>query len=120
MPTIPEVRADLVGKLAANVSGVTVTGDPRQLVPPCVFVDLVQLTERLAMGTSWTGSAVVHIIAPADPDQVGIDWLDAIAQDCLAVLGSDVTSLAGQPFVGLPGTTGLPEYALTVEVTADY
>ena len=122
MPTISEVRGQLVTVLAAAVTDpdVAVTGDPRELVPPCVFVDLVSFTDRLAMGTSWSGSCTVHVIAPPDPDQLGIDRLDQLAETCLTALGSDVTALAGQPFTAVPGTTGYPEYALTVDVEIDY
>jgi hypothetical protein len=121
MVDIAGTRAGLVAALEAAFTDagrgdVAVTGDPRQIVPPCVFVDMLTLESRESRCV-WSGTCTVHLIAPPDPDAAGLEWLDELAGIAMAALEPVVTDLTGQPFTGIPGTVGLPEYGLTVSVT---
>jgi hypothetical protein len=121
MVDIAGTRSGLVAALTAaftdaGMTDVAVTGDPRQIVPPCVFVDMLTLEARQSRCV-WSGTCMVHLIAPPDPDAAGLEWLDELAGVAMAALEPVVTDLTGQPFTGLPGTVGLPEYGLSVNVT---
>jgi hypothetical protein len=124
MAGLGDTRAQLMQRISGAMSdagadpAIGVTGDPRQIVAPCVFVDLIELTERQAM-RSWNGAINVHVIAAPDPDQQAIDTLDTLAGVILTALTAEVESVSPAVFY-VPGGTALPEYVLNIGTSVDY
>jgi hypothetical protein len=124
MASLGDTRAHLIQRItgvladAGTDPSVAVTGDPRQIVAPCVFIDLIELTARQAM-RSWNGTINVHVIAAPDPDQQAIDTLDTLTGVILSALTVEIESVSPAVFY-VPGGTALPEYVLGVGTSVDY
>ena len=107
-----ECLDDLAAKLG-TVTGLQVVTDPRNLVPPCVFIDAPTFEV-------WNYN-IVKMTFPIRCITLGPGNLDAqrsLMNLAALVLGSNVGITAGRPTMALIGGVELPAYDLTVDIQA--
>ena len=107
-----ECLDDLATKLG-TVTGLQVVTDPRNLVPPCVFIDAPTFEV-------WNYN-IVKMTFPIRCITLGPGNLDAqrsLMNLAAKVLGSNVGITAGRPTMALIGGVELPAYDLTVNIQA--
>ena len=107
-----EALDDLTATLTA-VSGLQVVNDPRNLVPPCVFID--------APSFDAFNYNIVKLMFPVKIITLGPANLDA--QRSLLNLASKVITkkigvTAGRPTIAIIGGSELPAYDLTITLQA--
>jgi hypothetical protein len=106
------VLDELAQKLAA-VSGLQVVTDPRNLKPPCVFIDAPSFTAF--------NFNVVRLLFPVRILSLGPSNLDAqrnLNNLAALVLTANIGVTEGRPTVAIIGGTELPAYDLTVAIEA--
>jgi hypothetical protein len=107
-----ECLDDLAAKLA-TVSGLQVVTDPRNLVPPCVFIDA---TTFQAFNAN-----IVKMTFPVRCISLGPGNLDAqrsLMNMAALVLAKNVAVTAGRPTIAVIGGSELAAYDLTIEMQA--
>jgi len=107
-----ECLDDLAAKLA-TVSGLQVVTDPRNLVPPCVFID--------APTFQAFNANIVKMTFPVRCISLGPGNLDAqrsLMNLAAKVLGAGVGVTDGRPTMAIIGGVELPAYDLTINIQA--
>lgn len=117
MPGLADTRRGILDLIAAGLPDVLVVGDPRQAVPPCVFVDLITINGTLT-DCSLTGEILIWVLASPDPDAIGAAQMDALADQILALDLMGPPTTAGRLLI-LPGGVEVPGYTLTLPVTVE-
>jgi hypothetical protein len=118
MPGLADTRRGILDSLTAGMPGVLVTGDPREIVAPCVFVDLISLDTIGGVCGAWTGELIVYAVGTPDADAVGAGILEDLADRILTVVGQDLISLRGQ-LMELAGGVIVPVYAVTLATVVE-
>ena len=107
-----EALDDLVATLTA-VSGLQVVSDPRNLVPPCAFIDAPSF-EALNYN-------IVKMTFPVRVITLGPNNLDAqrsLLNLASKVLGANVGLTDGRPTIAMIGGADYPAYDLTITMQA--
>lgn len=107
-----ECLDDLAAKIAA-ISGVTVVTDPRNLAPPCVFIDAPTFE-------AFNGN-IVKMRYPIRVITLGPGNLDAqrsLMNLAAKLLNANIGVLEGRPTVAIIGGTELPAYDLQLSIQA--
>lgn len=107
-----ECLDDLAAKLAA-VTGLQVVTDPRNLVPPCVFIDAPTFE-------CWNGN-IVKLTYPLRAITLGPGNLDAqrsLMNLAAKILGANIGVLDGRPTIAIIGGVELPAYDMNVAMQA--
>lgn len=107
-----EVLDDLAARIGA-ISGVTVVTDPRNLAPPCVFIDAPTFD-------AFNGN-IVKMTFPIRVITLGPGNLDAqrsLMNLAAKLLTANLGVLQGRPTVAIIGGTELPAYDLTIAIQA--
>ena len=107
-----EALDDLVTTLQ-TISGLRVVNDPRNIAPPCAFVDAPSIESF--------NYNIVKMTFPVTLISTGPGNLDAqrsLMNLAALVLGSNVGITAGRPTMALIGGVELPAYDLTVNIQA--
>lgn len=105
---------DLAAAIAAT--GAVVVTDPRNLQPPCVFIDAPTFTSDYMTG------AIVKLTFPIRCISLGPGNLDAqrsLMSLAALVMTAEVAITDGRPTVAVIGGTELPAYDLTATVAAE-
>jgi len=107
-----EALDDLAAKLA-TISGLQVVTDPRNLVPPCVFIDAPSFE-------AWNYN-IAKMIFPVRCITLGPNNLDAqrsLLNLASKMLGANVGVTDGRPTIAVIGGVELPAYNLNVAMQA--
>lgn len=107
-----EVLDDLAAKIGA-ISGVTVVTDPRNLAPPCAFIDAPTFE-------AYNGN-IVKMRFPVRIMTLGPGNLDAqrsLMNLAAKLLTANIGVLEGRPTVAIIGGTELPAYDLQISIQA--
>ena len=107
-----EALDDLTATLTA-VSGLQVVNDPRNLVPPCAFID--------APTFEAFNYNIVKISFPVRLKTLGPGNLDAqrsLMNLAAKVLGANVEVVDGRPTIAIIGGSEMAAYDLTIEMQA--
>jgi len=103
---------ELATKLAA-ISGLQVVTDPRNLKPPCAFIDAPSFT-------GWTGQ-VCKMTFPVRVITLGPGNLDAqrsLLNMAALVTNANLGVTDGRPTIAIIGGVELPAYDLTIRIVA--
>jgi hypothetical protein len=109
-----EALDDLAASLA-SITGLQVVTDPRNLVPPCAFIDAPTFSVYGGGGNIVQMTFTVRIIT------LGPGNLDAqrnLMHLASMVLGKNVAVTAGRPTIAIIGGAEMPAYDLTIEMQA--
>ena len=109
-----EALDDLAATLT-TVTGLHVVTDPRNLVPPCAFIDAPTFTVYGGGGNIVQMTYTVRIIT------LGPGNLDAhrnLMHLASLVLGKTVAVTSGRPTIAIIGGAEMPAYDLTIEMQA--
>ena len=107
-----ECLDDLATKLG-TVTGLQVVTDPRNLVPPCVFIDAPTFEVR--------NYNIVKMTFPIRCITLGPGNLDAqrsLMNLAAKVLGANVAVVDGRPTIAIIGGSEMAAYDLTIEMQA--
>lgn len=107
-----ECLDDLSARLAA-ISGVVVVTDPRNLQPPCVFIDAPTFEAY--------NSNIVKMTYPVRVITLGPGNLDAqrsLMNLAAKLLTAGVGVIDGRPTIALIGGAEMPAYDLTISIQA--
>ena len=107
-----EALDDLTATLTA-VSGLQVVNDPRNLVPPCVFID--------APSFDAFNYNIVKLMFPVKIITLGPDNLDAqrsLLNIMSKVLAANIAVTDGRPITTIIGGVEYPSYEVTANVQA--
>lgn len=97
----------------ANLTSLKVVTDPRNIAPPCVFIDAPSFTAF--------NYNIVNMNFPVRVFSLGPSNLDAqrnLLNLAALVLGSNVAVTDGRPTIAIIGSAEYPAYDLTVNVQA--
>jgi len=109
-----EALDDLAASLT-SITGLQVVTDPRNLVPPCAFIDAPTFSVYGGGGNIVQMTFTVRIIT------LGPGNLDAqrnLMHLASLVLGKNVAVTAGRPTIAIIGGAEMPAYDLTIEMQA--
>ena len=109
-----EALDDLAATLT-SVTGLQVVTDPRNLVPPCAFIDAPTFTVYGGGGNIVQMTYTVRIIT------LGPGNLDAqrnLMHLASLVLGKNVAVTSGRPTIAIIGGAEMPAYDLSIEMQA--
>jgi hypothetical protein len=109
-----EALDDLAASLT-SITGLQVVTDPRNLVPPCAFIDAPTFTVYGGGGNIVQMTYTVRIIT------LGPGNLDAqrnLMHLASLVLGKNVAVTSGRPTIAIIGGAEMPAYDLTIEMQA--
>ena len=109
-----EALDDLAAPLT-SVTGLQVVTDPRNLVPPCAFIDAPTFSVYGGGGNIVQMTYTVRIIT------LGPGNLDAqrnLMHLASLVLGKNVAVTSGRPTIAIIGGAEMPAYDLTIEMQA--
>jgi hypothetical protein len=109
-----EALDDLAASLT-SITGLQVVTDPRNLVPPCAFIDAPTFSVYGGGGNIVQMTYTVRIIT------LGPGNLDAqrnLMHLASLVLGKNVAVTAGRPTIAIIGGAEMPAYDLTIEMQA--
>ena len=109
-----EALDDLAATLT-SVTGLQVVTDPRNLVPPCAFIDAPTFSVYGGGGNIVQMTYTVRIIT------LGPGNLDAqrnLMHLASLVLGKNVAVTSGRPTIAIIGGAEMPAYDLTIEMQA--
>ena len=104
---------DELSATLSAISGLQVVTDPRNMVPPCIFIDAPSFV-------CFNGN-IVKMTYPVRCVTLGPGNLDAqrsLMNLAAKVLGSNIGVLDGRPTVAVIGGTELPAYDLTIAMQA--
>jgi hypothetical protein len=107
-----ECLDDLAAKIGA-ITGVTVVTDPRNLAPPCAFIDAPTFE-------AYNGN-IVKMTFPVRVITLGPGNLDAqrsLMNLTAKLLGANLGLLSGRPTVAILGGTEMPAYDLQISMQA--
>jgi hypothetical protein len=107
-----EALDDLTATLQ-TVTGLQVVNDPRNIVPPCAFID--------APSFEAFNYNIVKITFPVRLITLGPGNLDAqrnLMHLASLVVGKNVAVTAGRPTIAVIGGAEMPAYDLTIEMQA--
>ena len=107
-----EALDDLAASLT-TITGLQVVTDPRNLVPPCAFIDAPTFTVY--------SNNVVEMTFPIRIITLGPGNLDAqrnLMHLASLVLGKNVAVTGGRPTIAVIGGAEMPAYDLTIEMQA--
>ena len=96
-----------------GVTGLQVVNDPRNLVPPCAFID--------APSFEAFNANIVKMLFPVRVITLGPGNLDAqrnLMHLASLVLGKNVAVTSGRPTIAIIGGAEMPAYDLTIEMQA--
>jgi len=103
---------DLVAKLQ-TVVGLQVVNDPRNIVPPCVFVNIDSIDGFNYNIAKLTFTLQIVTLGPGNLDaQRNLMHLASL------VLGKNVAVTSGRPTIAVIGGAEMPAYDLTIEMQA--
>lgn len=109
-----EALDDLAATLT-TVTGLQVVTDPRNIVPPCAFIDAPTFSVYGGGGNIVQMTYTVRIIT------LGPGNLDAqrnLMHLASLVLGKNVAVTSGRPTIAIIGGAEMPAYDLTIEMQA--
>jgi hypothetical protein len=109
-----EALDDLAASLT-SITGLQVVTDPRNLVPPCAFIDAPTFSVYGGGGNIVQMTFTVRIIT------LGPGNLDAqrnLMHLASMVLGKNVAVTTGRPTIAIIGGAEMPAYDLTIEMQA--
>lgn len=109
-----EALDDLAASLT-SITGLQVVTDPRNLVPPCAFIDAPTFSVYGGGGNIVQMTFTVRIIT------LGPGNLDAqrnLMHLASMVLGKNVAVTSGRPTIAIIGGAEMPAYDLTIEMQA--
>jgi hypothetical protein len=109
-----EALDDLAASLT-SITGLQVVTDPRNLVPPCAFIDAPTFSVYGGGGNIVQMTFTVRIIT------LGPGNLDAqrnLMHLASLVLGKNVAVTSGRPTIAIIGGAEMPAYDLTIEMQA--
>jgi hypothetical protein len=109
-----EALDDLAASLT-SITGLQVVTDPRNLVPPCAFIDAPTFSVYGGGGNIVQMTYTVRIIT------LGPGNLDAqrnLMHLASLVLGKNVAVTSGRPTIAIIGGAEMPAYDLTIEMQA--
>ena len=109
-----EALDDLAASLT-SITGLQVVTDPRNLVPPCAFIDAPTFSVYGGGGNIVQMTYTVRIIT------LGPGNLDAqrnLMHLASLVLGKNVAVTSGRPTIAIIGGSEMPAYDLTIEMQA--
>jgi hypothetical protein len=109
-----EALDDLTASLT-SITGLQVVTDPRNLVPPCAFIDAPTFSVYGGGGNIVQMTYTVRIIT------LGPGNLDAqrnLMHLASLVLGKNVAVTSGRPTIAIIGGAEMPAYDLTIEMQA--
>jgi len=109
-----EALDDLAATLT-TVTGLQVVTDPRNLVPPCAFIDAPSFV------VYGGGGNIVQITYTVRLITLGPGNLDAqrnLMHLASLVVGKNVAVTAGRPTIAVIGGVEMPAYDLTIEMQA--
>ena len=109
-----EALDDLAATLT-TVTGLQVVTDPRNIVPPCAFIDAPTFSVYGGGGNIVQMTYTVRIIT------LGPGNLDAqrnLMHLASLVLGKNVAVTSGRPTIAIIGGSEMPAYDLTIEMQA--
>jgi hypothetical protein len=109
-----EALDDLAATLA-TITGLQVVTDPRNIVPPCAFIDAPTFSVYGGGGNIVQMTYTVRIIT------LGPGNLDAqrnLMHLASLVLGKNVAVTGGRPTIAIIGGAEMPAYDLTIEMQA--
>jgi hypothetical protein len=109
-----EALDDLAATLT-SITGLQVVTDPRNLVPPCAFIDAPTFSVYGGGGNIVQMTYTVRIIT------LGPGNLDAqrnLMHLASLVLGKNVAVTSGRPTIAIIGGAEMPAYDLTIEMQA--
>ena len=116
VPAYTDLFNEAIDDLTATlqtITGLQVVNDPRNIVPPCCFIDAPSWV-------SWTYN-IVKLSFPVKVLTLGPANLDAqrsLLNMCAQLLAKNVAVTGGRPTVLDIGGSILPAYDLTVEMQA--
>lgn len=107
-----EVLDDLAARIGA-ITGVTVVTDPRNLAPPCAFIDAPTFD-------AFNGN-IVKMTFPVRVITLGPGNLDAqrsLMNLASKLLNANLGVLSGRPTMAILGGTEMPAYDLSISIQA--
>ena len=109
-----EALDDLATTLT-SITGLLVVTDPRNLVPPCAFIDAPTFSVYGGGVNIVQMTYTVRIITPGPGN---LDAQRNLMHLASLVLGKNVAVTSGRPTVAIIGGAEMPAYDLTIEMQA--
>jgi hypothetical protein len=109
-----EALDDLAATLT-SVTGLQVVTDPRNLVPPCAFIDAPSFVVYGGGGNIVQMTYTVRLITLGPGN---LDAQRSLMNLASKVLGKNVAVTGGRPTIAVIGGAEMPAYDLTIEMQA--
>jgi len=120
MPTaytdlLNEAVDDLAATLGTISPAITVVTDPRNMQPPCAFINAPSFTTPLMTNKRIQLQFPIQLIVPGP---FNLDAQRNLMHLASLVLGKNVAVTSGRPTIAIIGGAEMPAYDLTIEMQA--
>jgi hypothetical protein len=102
---------DNLADTLSDVTGIVCVTDPRNIAPPCVFIDAPSFTAFNYNIVTMTFPIRILSLGPSN-----LDAQRSLLNLASLVLGSNVAVTDGRPTIAIIGGSELPAYDLTVNI----